>query len=530
MMLCASCQQTSDTRIQCSEGLYHCPRCYESHICPATELPRWPHQISAPVDVYAAIDRGCMEVCLTSPTGGGKTTIMTDITREAVEKRNWRVGLFTNRKILTGQNTETLESFGIDHGVIAAGYPMDLLKRVQLMSVQTLRSRVFQQQRFDVPYFDLCLFDECHRRDYDPVIAILRERKRPYIGVTATPIDIGDIYQTLVVAGTNSELRKCGALVPCDVFSPSEPDMKGVKMVKGEYIHAGMVKRVMQCIVFGDVFKHWQTLNPFGTPTLVFAPGVPESKWFCEQFAARGVQAAHIDHNTKDNEREDIIEGSREGRIRVICSYGVLREGFNAPWIQCGILIQVCGALKNYLQTVGRLLRAYEGKDKALLIDHSGVWHRHGSPNVDREWALTMTEKKLAKERKQRLQKGEEAEPIRCPKCGGIRKAGPECPFCHHQHTKSVRMVVMETGELKRMVGSVVKPKKEVDTDTKIWTGCLYACARSGRTVRQAAGIFRQKTGHWLPDSVQPQPPTGSLDWDRRCSEVFPWLLKRKGA
>jgi hypothetical protein len=54
--------------------------------------------------------------------------------------------------------------------------------------------------------------------------------------------------------------------------------MKGVKKtLVGEFVQAEMRKRVMQTVVFGDVFQHWKRLNPDGKPTLLFAPGVAES-------------------------------------------------------------------------------------------------------------------------------------------------------------------------------------------------------------------------------------------------------------
>jgi hypothetical protein len=66
--------------------------------------------------------------------------------------------------------------------------------------------------------------------------------------VTATPVGLPKA-DGLIVAGTNSELRKCGALVPCYVFAPDEPDMKGVKKtVVGEFVQAEMRKRVMQTV------------------------------------------------------------------------------------------------------------------------------------------------------------------------------------------------------------------------------------------------------------------------------------------
>ena len=71
---------------------------------------------------------------------------------------------------------------------------------------------------------------------------------------------------------------------------------------------------------------------------MLFAPGVPESKWFVEQFERRGVKARHIDGDTPDEVRNEILDRHREGDVKVISSYGVLREGADLPWATMSLL------------------------------------------------------------------------------------------------------------------------------------------------------------------------------------------------
>jgi hypothetical protein len=282
--------------------------------------------------------------------------------------------------------------------------------------------------------------------------------------------------------------------------------------------------------VFGDVFDHWRRLNPAARPTLLFAPGVPESHWFVEQFRQRGVEALHLGDETPDDERQAALAAHREGRVKVICSYGILREGADLPWAWHGILLQACGGLSTYLQIVGRLLRGYEGKERAILQDHSGAWHRHGSPNADREWRLGETDRNIASRVQHARQRGEgPAEPICCPKCQGIRAAGPKCPHCGHEHVRSIRMVRMTGGQLKKMQGPTVKRRKLCTNDERLWTSCLYAAAHTGHTLSQARGHFAQRAGKPLPDYLPNMPSPGSLDWDRRALDVYPWLGRGRG-
>jgi len=461
----------------------------------------------------------------------GKRRIIVEEVKQAAAA-GARCLVLTNRRILMGQAIQDFQAHGVEHGVLAAGYDFNLDHRIQVGSIQTIRSRIGKQ--WDTAFFrlfDRIWIDECHRRDFDSFASKAAETGAVIQGYTATPINLPPFYKSLVTGGTVSEGRKVGALVPCHVFAPEEPSMKGVRLVRGEYEYKGMVQRVMQCICFASVFDELTKQNHFWEPTLLFAPGVPESRWFVEQFAKRGVSAAHIDAETNDAERQRILTASRDGEVKVLCSYGVLREGFDAGWLRFGVLVQVCGALSTYLQMVGRMLRAWPGKQYATLLDFSGAWHRHGSPNIDRAWKLGDTDIKLAKARKLSIQKGEEIEPIRCPQCGGIRSRGPKCPHCGYAHTRSVRAVRMLNGTLKKMVGNVVKKKPELSSDQKCWNTCLYAAAARGRTVGNAVGDFYRRSKRQVTQELNPQPPNpGSNDFKRKVIDVWPWLNRRKVA
>jgi superfamily II DNA or RNA helicase len=276
-----------------------------------------------------------------------------------------------------------------------------------------------------------------------------------------------------------------------------------------------------------DVFGWFDRLNPDRRPSVVWAPGVEESRWFAAEFNRRGISAAHIDGTTDPDERRRVFAESKAGRIVVICSCGVLREGVDLPWVSHGILCQIAAKESAYLQIVGRLLRAAPGKTLCTLQDHSAAYRRHGSPNLDREFDLHDTDQSRTAARKQRLRSGAETEGVVCPKCRLVRKAGPECPGCGHRRVLPFREVVMGDGTLKQARGAVVKKRRQVSRDQAEWTGCLYAAAHRGLTLFAAAGWFARKTGHRLPPDCQPQPELGSIDWSRRAADVYLWLRKR---
>jgi DNA repair protein RadD len=488
--------------------------------------PLWDHQGRGIIRAANAIQGGLQAICIQSPTGSGKTRVASEIAARAAAKQR-KVLILTHRRILLDQTRKALLARGVKHGVIAANYDAAHLEDVQLGSFPTLGSRAIRRKTIELPDAELVIPDEAHSNTTGDAREILLEYKRrgaKIVGLDATPVGLQEIYDGIVSLATNSELADKGILVNGTIFAPSEPDMAGVKIVKGEFVQGQMAKRVTDCIVFGDVFKHYLKLNPCQKPTVMFAPGVKESRGFVLQFAERGIPAAHIDGSTSQAERDDIFAAMRAGDIKVVSSYGVLREGWDFPEVEHGILCQPCNALSTYLQIVGRLKRSAAGKKGYILQDHAGAWWRHGSPDEDRIWKLADTDASIAKAKKKAREAGEEKQQIRCPECGGIRLAGPECPWCGHKHVKSVRLVRMVDGTLEKMYGDAVKlkRKRQEATNEKTWRGCLYKAARlpSGGTFKQAKLFFYKIRKYWPPDGLKDMPGYGSIDWDRKIIDV----------
>lgn len=499
-------------------------------------MQAWPWQTRAFDETVSLLSRGVLSVCVTAPTGMGKGKMIEDLSMHCLGMGG-RVILFTDRKMLTKQTGERFAAAGVNFGYVSAEHGMDTFPSLLIASIQTLRSRI-KKSVMSLPDADLVICDERHRRTHDFVVDLYRKHHPAVsvVGYTATPVGLKGKCDALVIAGTKPEGREHGALVPCRVIAPSEPDMKGVRMnAVGEYVAAGMVKRVMQCTVFADIFDTWHK-HGSDRPTLVWAPGVPESQWIVAEFRKRGITAEHIDGKTEEADRERIRAGSKDGSIQVVSSCGVLREGVDWPWVSYGILVQVCGAYETFVQIVGRILRAYPGKRDAILQDHSGTWWRHGSPNFDREWSLDDTNLSIAEERRKQLTKNDadhtesgDPEPICCPQCHGIRVGGATCPHCGYKHTGSVRMIRKENGELVAMKGDIHPRQQQKSPFEKAWTSALFRCASTGRTFAQASGLFHKETGRWasaVPECF-PKPAPGSPDWDRKIADVYPKFNRR---
>ena len=363
------------------------------------EIKRWPHQVSGVEQVIRAREAGERIILMTSPTGGGKSVMMCDLIDYALTRFERSV-MYTNRKMLTEQTARVMNRHGISHGVRSSGWDENLGADVQIASMQTENSRTKRGR--EVHDATLVLVDEAHLQKGEMAERIYERhlaQGATIVLVTATPIDMGSICGVtpkLVVAGRNSELRRCGALVPAMHFGCDEPDRRKIRKSVCEYTENDVRKLMMVHGIFGRVMSEYERLNPDHLPTLLFAPGVAESIWFAEQFRDAGIKAAHIDgkdcwvdgefYKSSREIREQIIQGTKDNDIKVLCNRFVLREAIDLPWMRHGIFATVFSTLQSYIQSGGRLLRAYPGKQDATIQDHGGCLDDQTEVLTKRGW------------------------------------------------------------------------------------------------------------------------------------------------
>lgn len=524
------------------------------------------HQAFGVSEVLRLIDTGTKSMCVTSPTGGGKSLIMELLLEEFV-RRSMTSALFTSRRLLTNQLAKGLNSAGIPIGVRAAGFESwtDLNAPVQICSMQTELHRVIKKrekairnwvseadahQQHSLPPANVVMLDEIHMNAGQSMTSMVREYQEKHnaivIGVSATPLGVSHLCDELVIAGNNSQLRACGALVPAYCYEPASFDIWKIRRTKsGVYSQSELedrVKAIWSQHVVSNVYDSWKSLNRDGKPSLGFAPGVPESLGLATEFWKHGINAAHIDGGgifvdgkyvgtTEQEARDEVFARSKSGEVPIIFNRFVLREAIDLPWIECLSLATPIASLLSYLQTVGRALRASPstGKASATIIDHGGAIRMHGSPNMDRDadWMAYFHKDadKITADRLDRMRDPEcqEPEPITCPECGCIRKSGPKCPQCGHEHGKSTRRVIQEDGKLKLVTGDVF-PKRRVKmkADTaKIWEQCYHRCKRAKKPMsfKQVRNLFKHENHYWPPMDL-PLMPLSKMDWSRKVCDV----------
>lgn len=494
----------------------------------------WPHQLAGVEETIKRIEPGKW-ICLCSPTGGGKSKMMEALTRYALSK-NQGVDIKVHRKLLLSQLVRVFKQARISFGVRAASLPelLDLDKPVQISSLPTELARCSgPDAKWELHKAGLVLVDEAHLQNSPRTVELLRRQAdagATIIGVTATPIGMCSSYSDIVVAGTNSELRKAKAHVPAIVKAPWELDLGRIQREKtGEFRVGDSVKNLWSQAIIGSIIDEWRHCNPDERQTLLFAPDVKSSIWIAEQFRDAGVASAHIDgtsvwhdgelsNDTTGERRKFVLDLFAEGEVKIVCNRFVMREGIDLPFIYNLTLATPIGSLKTFIQTVGRVLRySPQTPDHVVICDHGGNVWRHGSPNADRDWErlFWMTEEEVFAEERERNKKTEEDPPITCPNCGTVRAQGPTCPAppigCGRANEFRGKIIIQKSGKLKRITEEEMRKNSDsTKTAQQLWDAFYYASANSKSsrklTFSQLSVLFNRKHGYYPPRNLLRMP------------------------
>lgn len=508
----------------------------------------WPHQVRAEQKVEAAIARGLRRIVLCARTGAGKTLISCNLI-DRWSEQGLRTVLYTNRRFLLEQLSDRLSKHGIGYGIRAAGFDNDeLYAPVQLSSMLTEHQRVYRQKRWNLHNAERVIVDEAHMQTGDVARQILADHYAAgavVIGLTATPIDLADMYDTLLVAGTAQELLDCGALVLAHHYGPDEPDLRRLKFNQGatdeaeeqqaQLTNEQVTSAILRPGLDGRIWHWFEKLNPEHKPTICFGPDLPGSRWIAERFVAKGVTAAHIDgqevwingkvYRSSQSAREDCLSASKEGRLCVLCNRFVMREGLDLPWLAHGILATVFGSLQSYLQSGGRLLRAHPSLAHVTIQDHGGNWWRHGSLNEDRVWSLGASAGAMYSLRADRLRGGRERQPHLCPKCSRVLfGAKCACGYERQEGERLVRAVITTDGQMKELSGDVFRPRRVTDrTDGPARWRNMYFRALSPKwnaTFTQAEAVFAKENNWGWPCRKWPLMPLSPDAIVRKVADV----------
>ena len=358
-------------------------------------------------DLYKAWKRK-QSVMVQMPTGTGKTHLMAAVIRSLTPAPSPKGGgsdyqgggilIVAHRRELIAQISQTLDGFGVEHGLIVSGKETDFRQKVQVASIQTLARRNPAAAALG---FSLIIIDEAHHALAD-TYRMLWEKwpNAKFLGLTATPCRLNnapftDLFQVLLQSYSIQEFIDKGYLSDFEYVSAA-PNSEVMRQVRSLNKRGGdgdfQQKELATVMDVPESIEHlYNTYRQFadGKKGIVYAINREHARHIAEYYQKEGVKCAVIDAKTPAENRRELVAAYREGRLSVLVNVDIFSEGFDCPEVEFIQLARPTLSLSKYLQQVGRGMRVSPGKPHVLILDNVGLYQTFGLPTEERDWRQT---------------------------------------------------------------------------------------------------------------------------------------------
>lgn len=335
----------------------------------ARHLANRPFQLPTIAEILHRMSRArSAKIVVGAPTGAGKGTILAYLCHLLLRnKRVPRILVVTPRVVISDQLRRDLNRIQVGSaGTVDSPVP------IHVCTVHTVLARA---KAGKLPDYDILMLDEVHHfvgNDWATIIDLFPHA--PAIGFTATTERadgraLGEVFDTLIEAINYEQLLEQGFIVPCDVYCPDYP-------LGGNLARSPL-----------DAYRDFA---PDRGPTLVFERSIDTAKSTLAAFREAGIGAEVITQKTPAKRRNEILDDFKAGRTPVLINIVVLTEGVNVPAASVAIVANTCNETR-WRQVTGRVLRAAEGKRRALVIDLIGNACLLGNPTLNYLYSLDRT-------------------------------------------------------------------------------------------------------------------------------------------
>jgi superfamily II DNA or RNA helicase len=323
-------------------------------------------------------------VMIQMPTGTGKTHLLTAIVREFLHRSDTQVWIVAHRRELVEQIEETVAKYGIKKEAEA----------VKVMSIQWLSRNWKDIDREP----GLIVIDEAHHalaETYRELWERYPEARK--LGMTATPCRLNrkgftELFDALITSWSISEFIGKGWLSVFDYVSirANSVEQRLIDTLRkrgadGDYQVKEMNELLNRRSGIGRLYESIEKYAS-GKKGIVYAISIAHARQIATYYSVRGVMAVAIDSKTPALERKRLVEGFRQGKIKVLVNVDIFSEGFDCPDVEFIQLARPTLSLAKYLQQVGRGLRKSGNKESCMLIDNVGLYRIFGLPTRKWDW------------------------------------------------------------------------------------------------------------------------------------------------
>ena len=441
-------------------------------------------------------NHGGNRLLIQAPTGSGKSVIMCDWI-ESVRNNNKPIYFVTHSKNLLRQFSEHLTEIGLPHGLVAPGCPT-LKYKVQVISAQSLMNRA---HLLDEPY--AVLFEEAHHSTsatFKKILDLWPHCK--LAGMTATPerpdgTPLADIYDEMILSPSVRWFIDEGYLSDYEYYVPNELDTSGIHRVMGDFNKKELDERLKQSTGrIGSLVENYRKYAD-GKVGIAFGTSIADSEEIADRFNLAGYNMKPL-HSKMSEDLYDVLNDCKTGKQRLISCCDIVGEGTDVKGLEVMLDARPTQSLVVQMQHWGRVLRTkyatgYDlstregrlaaieagGKKKAIILDFSSNYTRHGLPDDEREWSLKPKNKKIK----------EKATLKRCPNCQRpIPVISSVCPHCGYVFTRAqtARSPIQEKD------GELVNIKSMAEHSASDRQTIIREIARRAHNQKQAIAIGRE--------------------------------------
>lgn len=321
-----------------------------------------------------------------SPTGSGKSLLIAELARRAIEDFDGRVIVLQHRKELIQQNAAKLKQLmpSIDIGVYSAGLKSrDTKDRVVFAGIQS----IYDKSHLVAPR-QLVLVDEVHLVPHDGEGMyrtffgdMAKIGKHRVVGLTATPYRTNEgsicrrdgLFSKIVYDVPIGLLIKQGYLCPVtNKAAVASQDTSKLHKRAGEFItneveslFADKLEVACQEILAKTADRH---------SVMVFCSSVAHAQRVCDLLP----DANMVEGNTSPLERAAILSKFAKIELKYLVNVDVLTTGFDAPCVDAIAILRATASPGLFAQIVGRGLRTHASKTECLVLDFGENLKRHG--------------------------------------------------------------------------------------------------------------------------------------------------------
>ena len=332
------------------------------------------------------------------PTGAGKTIIALEIIR----RLSTSTLVVVPTLALLEQWKDRLSIFG-DVGEFSGKK-----KELKPITVTTYDSAYINAELLGDKFFFL-IFDECHHLPSEAYRNIAQMSAAPYrLGLTASPERADELHELLpdliggIIYEKSPEELVGKFLAPYEVVKIHVPLSKEEKElykrhyeVFMSYIESRKIKFrsledfqriVMRTGSDENAFKALRALEQARRIAFNSKKKIEKLRMILEKHRGEKIiiftrhndlvyaiskkfLIPAITHKTDKAERREILKKFRDGEYKAIVSSQVLDEGIDVPDASVGVIISGTGSSREFIQRLGRILRAAPGKERAILYE-----------------------------------------------------------------------------------------------------------------------------------------------------------------